>query len=155
MKIPVAEDDDLLRDVIYNILVLEGYEVFSTVNGRQALDFFVSVKPDLIVSDIMMPEMDGFELLEEVRSLPHGVTMPFLFLTARTERTDIKKARTLGVDDYLFKPFRRLGADRGDAHVPQPPQGRRAFRHARRSPPDRGDAGERDRGARPAHGRSR
>jgi len=59
-KILVAEDDDLLRDVIYNILVLEGYEVFSTVNGRQALDSFVSVKPDLIVSDIMMPEMDGF-----------------------------------------------------------------------------------------------
>jgi len=104
-KILVAEDDDLLRDVIYNILVLEGYEVFSTVNGRQALDFFVSVKPDLIVSDIMMPEMDGFELLEEVRSLPHGVTIPFLFLTARTERTDVKKARSLGVDDYLFKPF--------------------------------------------------
>jgi putative two-component system response regulator len=104
-KILVAEDDDLLRDVIYNILVLEGYEVFSTVNGRQALDSFVSVKPDLIVSDIMMPEMDGFELLEEVRSLPLGVTMPFLFLTARTERSDVKKARALGVDDYLFKPF--------------------------------------------------
>ncbi len=105
MKILVAEDDALLRDVIYNILVLEGYEVHSTVNGRQALDLFVSVKPDLIVSDIMMPEMDGFELLEEVRSLPQGVTMPFLFLTARTERTDVKKARALGVDDYLFKPF--------------------------------------------------
>jgi len=104
-KILVAEDDDLLRDVIYNILVFEGYEVFSTVNGRQALDSFVSVKPDLIVSDIMMPEMDGFELLKEVRSLPLGVTMPFLFLTARTERTDVKKARSLGVDDYLFKPF--------------------------------------------------
>jgi len=104
-KILVAEDDALLRDVIYNILVLEGYEVFSTVNGRQALDFFVSVKPDLIVSDIMMPVMDGFELLEEVRSIPQGVTMPFLFLTARTERRDVKKARALGVDDYLFKPF--------------------------------------------------
>jgi putative two-component system response regulator len=104
-KILVAEDDELLRDVIYNILVLEGYEVLSTVNGRQALDLFVSVKPDLIVSDIMMPEMDGFELLEEVRSLPQGVTMPFLFLSARTERTDVKKARALGVDDYLFKPF--------------------------------------------------
>ena len=104
-KILVAEDDALLRDVIYNILVLEGYEVFSTVNGRQALDLFVSVKPDLIVSDIMMPVMDGFELLEEVRALPQGVTMPFLFLTARTERRDVKKARALGVDDYLFKPF--------------------------------------------------
>ena len=104
-KILVAEDNELLRDVIYNILVLEGYEVFPTANGRQALDFFVSVKPDLIVSDIMMPQMDGFELLEEVRALPQGVTMPFLFLTARTERTDVKKARALGVDDYLFKPF--------------------------------------------------
>jgi len=104
-KILVAEDNELLRDVIYNILVLEGYEVFPTANGRQALDFFVSVKPDLIVSDIMMPVMDGFELLEEVRSIPQGVTMPFLFLTARTERRDVKKARALGVDDYLFKPF--------------------------------------------------
>jgi len=104
-KILVAEDDALLRDVINNILTLEGYEVFTTVNGRQALDSFVTVKPDLIISDIMMPEMDGFELLEEIRALPLGVTMPFLFLTARTERADIKKARALGVDDYLFKPF--------------------------------------------------
>ncbi len=104
-KILLAEDDALLRDLIYNILALEGYEVFPAENGQQALDMFVSVKPDLIISDIMMPVMDGFELIEEVRALPLGVTVPFLFLSARTERADVKRARALGVDDYLFKPF--------------------------------------------------
>jgi putative two-component system response regulator len=104
-KILIAEDESLLRDVINNILTLERYEVFPAANGRQALDLFISVKPDLVVSDIMMPEMDGFELLEAVRALPQGVTIPFLFLTGRTDRTDVKKARSLGVDDYLFKPF--------------------------------------------------
>ena len=104
-KILLAEDDALIRDVIYNILALEGYEVFPTENGQQALDMFVSVKPDLIISDIMMPVMVGFELIEEVRALPLGVTIPFLFLSARTERGDVKRARALGVDDYLFKPF--------------------------------------------------
>jgi putative two-component system response regulator len=104
-KILLVEDDALLLDVMRSILEAEGFEIQPACNGKQALDLFVSNKPDLIVSDIMMPEMDGYEFLELVRVMPNGVTVPFLFLTARTERADISRARTLGVDDYLFKPF--------------------------------------------------
>jgi putative two-component system response regulator len=104
-KILLVEDDVLLLEVMRNILEIEGYEIHPASNGKQALDLFVNIMPDLIVSDIMMPEMDGYELLESVRVLPNGVTVPFLFLSARTERADVSRARLLGVDDYLFKPF--------------------------------------------------
>jgi len=104
-KILLVEDDAPLLEVMHSILEAEGYEVCPTVNGRNALDLFVSVRPNLVVSDIMMPEMNGFELLKSVRVIPEGVTVPFLFLSARTERSDVDRARSLGVDDYLFKPF--------------------------------------------------
>lgn len=104
-KILLVEDDQLLLEVMRSILEVEGFELFPASNGKVALDMFVTVKPDLVVSDIMMPEMDGYELLESVRAMPQGVTVPFLFLSARTERNDVSRARSLGVDDYLFKPF--------------------------------------------------
>jgi putative two-component system response regulator len=104
-KILLVEDDALLLEVMRNILEAEKFDVYPTRNGKQALEFFMNSKPDLIVSDIMMPEMDGYELLEAVRAIPTGVTIPFLFLSARTERADVSRARSLGVDDYLFKPF--------------------------------------------------
>lgn len=87
------------------ILEEEGYTVSCASNGKVALDLFVADRPDMVISDIMMPEMDGFELLRAIRMMPAGVTVPFLFLSARTERTDVALARRLGVDDYLFKPF--------------------------------------------------
>jgi putative two-component system response regulator len=104
-KILLVEDDAPLLEVMHSILEAEGYEVYPAVNGRNALDLFVSFRPNLVVSDIMMPEMNGFELLKSVRVIPEGVTVPFLFLSARTERSDVDRARSLGVDDYLFKPF--------------------------------------------------
>jgi putative two-component system response regulator len=104
-KILLVEDDSLLLEVMRSILEVEGYEMYLAPNGKQALDLFVSIKPDMVISDIMMPEMDGYELLEAVRATPHGVTVPFLFLSARTARGDVSRARSLGVDDYLFKPF--------------------------------------------------
>ncbi len=104
-KILLVEDDLLLLEVMRSILESEGYKIYPAVNGKQALDLFTSVRPDMVVSDIMMPEMDGYQMLEAVRLLPAGVTVPFLFLSARTERADVSRARQLGVDDYLFKPF--------------------------------------------------
>ena len=104
-KILLVEDDAPLLDVMRYLLEAEGYEVCPAVNGKQALDLFVSSRPSLVVSDIMMPEMNGYELLEAVRVMPEGITVPFLFLSARTERSDVDRARSLGVDDYLFKPF--------------------------------------------------
>ena len=104
-KILLVEDDAPLLDVMRYLLEAEGYEVCPAVNGKQALELFVSSRPNLVVSDIMMPEMNGYELLEAIRIMPEGITVPFLFLSARTERADVDRARSLGVDDYLFKPF--------------------------------------------------
>lgn len=104
-KILLVEDDPFLLDVMNSILATEGYEVYPASQGRLALDLFVMTNPNLIISDIMMPNMDGFELLRTIRSMPQGITVPFLFLSARTERADVIHARELGVDDYLFKPF--------------------------------------------------
>jgi len=100
-----VEDDAPLLDVMRYLLEAEGYEVCTAVNGKQALDLFVASRPSLVVSDVMMPEMNGYELLEAMRMMPDGITVPFLFLSARTERSDVDRARSLGVDDYLFKPF--------------------------------------------------
>jgi len=104
-KILLVEDDSLLLDVMTNILEAEGFKIYPAANGKQALDLFKTIHPDVVVSDIMMPVMDGYEMLEQVRQLPSGQTVPFLFLSARTERADVSRARALGVDDYLFKPF--------------------------------------------------
>lgn len=104
-KLLLVEDDALLLEVMKTILEEEGYTVSCAPNGKVALDLFVADRPDMVISDIMMPEMDGFELLRAIRMMPAGVTVPFLFLSARTERTDVALARKLGVDDYLFKPF--------------------------------------------------
>jgi cyclic di-GMP phosphodiesterase len=104
-KILLVEDDSLLLDVMTNILEAEGFKIYPAANGKQALELFKTIHPDVVVSDIMMQVMDGYEMLEQVRLLPSGQTVPFLFLSARTERADVSRARALGVDDYLFKPF--------------------------------------------------
>ncbi len=103
--IMLVEDDAPLLEVMRCLLEAEGYVVCPAVNGKQALDLFLSIQPNLVISDIMMPEMNGYELLESVREMQEGITVPFLFLSARTERSDVDRARSLGVDDYLFKPF--------------------------------------------------
>ncbi len=105
VKILLVEDDAPLLEVMRCLLEAEGYEVSPAINGKQALELFGKDQPDLVISDIMMPEMSGYELLESVRALREGITVPFLFLSARTERSDVDRARSLGVDDYLFKPF--------------------------------------------------
>lgn len=107
-RILLVEDESLLLEVMCNILQAEGYEVHPAANGKIALEILANFKPDLIISDIMMPEMDGFEFLESVRVKPNGITTPFLFLSALTGRADVNRARSLGVDDYLFKPFDAL-----------------------------------------------
>ena len=87
------------------ILESEGYRVTCAANGEEALQAFGQETPDLILSDVMMPRMDGFALLEAVRAHPAGAAVPFLFVSARTERLATSTARILGADDYLFKPF--------------------------------------------------
>jgi putative two-component system response regulator len=101
----LVEDDDLLRRMTKTIIESDGHEVKAFVNGQLALDAFTTYNPELIVSDVSMPILDGFGLLQEIRKLPLGMAVPFLFLTARSEKQDVMQARNLGVDDYLTKPY--------------------------------------------------
>jgi putative two-component system response regulator len=101
----VAEDNFDIIEVLREVLETEGYRVFCAHNGAEAYRAFQHETPDLIVSDVMMPQMDGFTLLRSVRAHATGAAVPFLFLSARTEATATTQARTLGADDYLFKPF--------------------------------------------------
>lgn len=106
-RILVVEDDLNLLEGIQTVLELDHYGVICAENGRQALEVLQSssVPPDLIVSDIMMPQMDGIEFLRAVRAVPSWVRIPFIFLTARGEKQDIQRGKQLGVEDYLVKPF--------------------------------------------------
>lgn len=104
-KILVVDDNRDLRELAETILKMQGYQVVSATNGREALEIFESSEPDLIVSDIAMPEMDGFALLEAIRSRENGTAVPFLFLSAYSQKAKQAQARRLAVDDYLFKPF--------------------------------------------------
>jgi signal transduction histidine kinase len=107
IKILVVEDDVALVKGIQDILQLEGYEVETATSGKEGLERLKNAEspPDLIVSDIMMPQMGGYEFFKEVRRNPDWLMVPFIFLTARGERTDVLFGKKLGVDDYLVKPF--------------------------------------------------
>jgi len=103
----VVEDDVTLLGGIRDILELEDYKVVTAKNGKEALRKLEDAvdPPDLIVSDIMMPYMDGIELLEHVRESNRFTLIPFIYMTARGEKSDIQRGRKLGVDDYIVKPF--------------------------------------------------
>lgn len=104
-RILVVEDHPPLLAAIRQVLEAEGYTVFTAADGVEGLEMMEQARPDLIVADIMMPRMDGYAFYEEVRKRPEWVPIPFIFLTARTERADVLKGKQLGVEDYLTKPF--------------------------------------------------
>jgi len=101
-KILVVEDDQNLLDVLKYNLAKEGYDVLTAVDGIEALDAARSKKPDLIILDIMLPKLDGFEVC---RILRREMTVPILMLTAKAEETDKVVGLELGADDYMTKPF--------------------------------------------------
>jgi len=104
-RILVVEDHHLLQGAMREILEVDGFEVLTASNGLAALDMMQETCPDLILSDIMMPQMDGYEFYEKVRGNPQWVRIPFIFLTAKGDRDDILKGKAMGVEDYLTKPF--------------------------------------------------
>lgn len=103
----IVEDNDVLRQGLEALLQAEGYAVLTASQGQEALQQMQSVAPDLILSDISMPEMDGYTFFEHVRSRPDWVSIPFIFLTARRGREDIFAGKKLGAEDYLVKPVTR------------------------------------------------
>jgi len=103
----VVEDNHVLREGLRDILAFEGFNVLSAANGVEALEKMKFTSPDLILSDISMPVMDGYDFYQSVRTRDDWITIPFVFLTARGEREDILRGKNLGAEDYLVKPLSR------------------------------------------------
>jgi len=101
----VVEDAKDLREDMLEMLTLEGFGVFGAENGLVGLEMARLHHPDIIICDVMMPELDGYGLLEALRKTPETATIPFVFLTSRTERVNVRHGMVLGADDYLTKPF--------------------------------------------------
>ncbi|MEG4578036.1 EAL domain-containing response regulator [Microcoleus sp. MON1_C5] len=104
-KILVIEDEQLIRENILKLLKAEGFDVTGAENGAQGLYAAVSNVPDVIICDVMMPELDGYGVLVALRSNPVTATVPFVFLTGKAERSEMRQGMELGADDYLTKPF--------------------------------------------------
>ena len=104
-KILVIEDEQIIRENILKLLKAEGFEVTGAENGAQGLNAAVSNLPDVIICDVMMPELDGYGVLMALRSNPVTATLPFVFLTGKAERSEMRQGMELGADDYLTKPF--------------------------------------------------
>ncbi len=100
----VVEDDPAMLIAFQEVLEGAGFNVAVAANGKDALAWLQAQSPDLILSDISMPVMDGFKLFEAVREIPGGALIPFIFLTARGTREDIFAGKSLGADDYITKP---------------------------------------------------
>lgn len=104
-KILLIEDDQVMRENTAEILELADYQVTSAPNGKKGVGLAKEVKPDLIICDIMMPELDGYGVLHVLSKDPLTATIPFIFLTAKAEKSEMRKGMDLGADDYLTKPF--------------------------------------------------
>jgi CRP-like cAMP-binding protein/CheY-like chemotaxis protein len=101
----LIEDNDFIRENTAEILELTGYAVLTAENGKVGIEKALEIKPDLVVCDIMMPVLDGYGVLHIFNQNPQLAGVPFIFLTAKTERADLRRAMELGADDYLTKPF--------------------------------------------------
>ncbi len=104
-KILLIEDNKAVRENIAEILELAKYRVISAENGRAGVDMAAEEAPDLVICDIMMPELDGYGVLHLMNKNPKLSAIPFIFLTAKAERGDFRKGMEMGADDYITKPF--------------------------------------------------
>lgn len=104
-KIVLIEDNNDMRENIQEILELADYEVYAAENGKIGVELIKEEMPDLILCDIMMPELDGYGVLYVINKNPKTSNIPFIFLTAKSEKDDFRKGMNMGADDYLTKPF--------------------------------------------------
>jgi DNA-binding response OmpR family regulator len=104
-KILIIEDNDEVRENTAEILMLSDYEVITASNGKEGVEIALAQHPDLIVCDIMMPVLDGYGVLHLLSKHENTATIPFIFLTAKAEKADLRKGMEMGADDYLTKPF--------------------------------------------------
>ena len=104
-KILLIEDNPEVRENTEEILELADYDVFTAEDGKRGVELAKKVKPDLIICDIMMPELDGYGVLRILGKNPETASIPFIFLSAKAEKSDMRKGMNLGADDYITKPF--------------------------------------------------
>ena len=107
-KILVIEDQEDVRENIVELLELSNYEVSSATDGKEGVKKALASPPDLILCDIMMPGMDGYEVLYLLSKNPVTASLPFIFLTAKAEKQDFRKGMSMGADDYITKPFEEM-----------------------------------------------
>jgi DNA-binding response OmpR family regulator len=105
MRVMVVDDDAFVRQIIRTKLLSKGLEVIEAANGQDALKKAETEKPCLIVLDIMMPGMNGFDVCERLKANPQTVNVPVLFLTSRGDQEDRERAMRLGALDFFMKPF--------------------------------------------------
>ncbi len=104
-KVLVVDDDEHILRSLAQYLELEEFSVKTASGGAEALALVESERPDLVVLDVMMPEMDGFEVLENLRRKPETEKLPVIMLTARDQHQDVLKGYQMGVSSYMVKPF--------------------------------------------------
>ncbi|HEX2607090.1 MAG TPA: response regulator, partial [Flavisolibacter sp.] len=104
-KVLVIEDNPEIRENTAELLELSHYQVMTAANGKEGVAQALTHKPDLILCDIMMPELDGYGVLHMVQKNPELQRTPFIFLTAKAEATEVRRGMSLGADDYISKPF--------------------------------------------------
>ncbi|MFH1379169.1 MAG: response regulator [bacterium] len=108
MKILMIDDDQLLADLVKERLDSEGFEVCVAFDGLSGIECMIKESPDLILLDIMMPGIDGYEVCKKLKESPATASLPIVFVSARNAQEDIDKAFKLGADDYIVKPFDTL-----------------------------------------------
>jgi DNA-binding response OmpR family regulator len=104
-KILVAEDDTDIRELIVLSLTYAGYEAISAADGQQAVELALERKPDLILLDVRMPRLNGYQALEQVKRIPELAEIPVVFLSAKGQASEIQTGLDLGASHYILKPF--------------------------------------------------
>lgn len=104
-KVLIVEDDITLRENTSEFLKEEGYEVFTADDGVKGIQLAIEIIPDIILCDISMPKMDGYEVCKTLQNVPTTNSIPFIFLTAKTQKEDQRQGMQLGADDYITKPY--------------------------------------------------
>ena len=104
-KILVVDDEPTIVRLMEFILARQGHELIVAVNGEEALEKIKSQRPDLVLLDIMMPRIDGYEVAQRLRADPATVSLPIIMLSAKAQDEDIRRGVEVGVDEYVTKPF--------------------------------------------------
>ena len=122
-QVLVIEDEPLIRENILDLLVAEDFEVLGAADGAQGLQIARERIPDLILCDILLPQLDGYRVIQQLRGDPATAAIPFILITAEVERFDVQHGIPLKANDYLAKPFTRVELlDAIDARLNKPPE---------------------------------